>query len=182
MTNVKNYTDKQLLDKAKSLATFKSIPAGIWLLFVRSNEDANNVFDDKVYIFKSEAFQFVTSCTTNKGNKGTAVMCADRWNYDSFAYGLHKGKMEALRQVKPIPYQRDFTNDLKTNPTTEIKSNIINMNIHGATYNRGSKQVATQIGGWSEGCIVFNNNTDYERMIKMAKDYSAVSICLINEF
>jgi hypothetical protein len=182
MTNVKNYTDQELLNRVMSLKSFTFIPAGLWILFVRSNEDQNNVFDDKAYIFKFNQFQFVTSCTTNKGNKGTAVMCADQWNYDSFAYGLHKGKMEALRQVKPIPYQRDFTNDLKTNPTTEIKSNIINMNIHGATYNRGSKQVATQIGGWSEGCIVFNNNTDYEKMIKMAKDYSAVSICLINEF
>jgi hypothetical protein len=90
--------------------------------------------------------------------------------------------MEALRQVKRIPYQRDFTNDLKTNPTTEVKTDIIHLNIHGATYNRGSKQVATQIGGWSEGCLVLNNNPDYEKMVKMAKDYSAVSICLINEF
>lgn len=56
------------------------------------------------------------------------------------------------------------------------------MNIHGATYNKGSQQVAQNIGGWSEGCIVLNNNPDYERMIKMAKDYSAVSIVLINEF
>ena len=182
MTNVKNYTDKQLLDKAKSLPTFKFIPAGIWLLFVRSNEDSNNVFDDKVYIFKSEAFQFVTSCTTNKGNKGTAVMEFDRWNYDSHAYGLHRGKMEALRQIKGVPYRRDFTNDLKTNPTTEIKTDNIFMNIHGATYNKGSQQVATQIGGWSEGCLVLNNNTDYERMVKLAKDYPSISTCLINEF
>ena len=65
---------------------------------------------------------------------------------------------------------------------TEIKTDIIHLNIHGATYNRGSQQVATQIGGWSEGCLVLNNNPDYEKMVKMAKDYSAVSICLINEF
>jgi len=182
MTNVKNYTDKQLLDKAKSLATFKSIPAGIWLLFVRSNEDANNVFDDKVYIFKSEVFQFVTSCTTNKGNKGTAVMEADRWNYDCYAYGLHRGKMEAMRQIAKVPYRRDYTADGKTNPTTNIMDNIIFMNVHGATYNKGSQQVATQIGGWSEGCLVLNNNPDYERMVRMAKDQAKVSIVLINEF
>lgn len=182
MSNVKQYSDEQLLNRVMSLKSFTFIPAGLWLLFVRSNEDENNVFDDKCYVFKFNQFQFVTSCTTNKGNKGTAVMRADEWNYDAYAYGLHRGKMEALRQVKRIPYQRDFTQDGKTNPTTEIKTDIINMNIHGATYNRGSKQVATQIGGWSEGCLVLNNNPDYERMVKMAKDYSAVSICLINEF
>jgi len=182
MSNVKNYNDKQLLDRVMSLKSFTFIPAGLWLLFVRSNEDQNNVFDDKCYVFKFNEFQFVTSCTTNKGNKGTAVMEAGAWYYDSYAYGLHRGKMPALRQVKGIPYRRDFTNDLKTNPTTEVKRDLINMNIHGATYNKGSKQVATQIGGWSEGCIVFNNNPDYERMIKMAKDFQFVSICLINEF
>lgn len=182
MTNVKNYNDQQLLQKAMSLPSFKFIPSGLWLYLVRSNEDQNDVFDDKCYVFKFNQFQFVTSCTTNKGNKGTAVMVADEWNYDAYCYGLHKGKMEALRQVKRIKYQRDFTPDGKTNPTTEIKTDIINMNIHGATYNKGSQQVAQNIGGWSEGCIVLNNNPDYERMIKMAKDYSAVSIVLINEF
>ena len=45
-------------------------------------------------------------------------MVADQWNYESYAYGLHKGKMEALRQVKGIPYRRDYTVDGKTNPTT----------------------------------------------------------------
>jgi hypothetical protein len=109
-------------------------------------------------------------------------MEADRWNYDCYAYGLHRGKMEALRQVAKVPYRRDYTADGKTNPTTNIMDNIIFMNIHGATYNKGSQQVATQIGGWSEGCLVLNNNPDYERMVHMAKDQAKVSIVLINEF
>ena len=182
MSNVRQYSDSQLLDKVMSLPTFVKIPAGLWLLFIRSNEDGNDIFDDKVYVWKFNQFQFVTSCTTNKGNKGTAVMEADRWNYDSYSYGLHKGKMAALRQVKGVPYRRDFTNDFKTNPTTDIKTDLINMNIHGATYNHGSKQVATKIGGWSEGCLVLNDNAQYEKMVAMAKLYPKVSICLINEF
>jgi hypothetical protein len=56
------------------------------------------------------------------------------------------------------------------------------MNIHGSTYNQGSKQVSTKIGGWSEGCLVLNNNTDYEKVVAMGKLYPSVSICLINEF
>ena len=131
MTNVRSYTDEELLTRVKGLPTYKNIPSDMWLLFVRSNEDANDVFDDKVYIFIGSEFQFVTSCTTNKGNKGTAVMEADRWNYDSYAYGLHKGKMEALRQIKGVPYRRDYTNDGKTNATSRLMDNIIFMNIHG---------------------------------------------------
>jgi hypothetical protein len=55
MSNVKSYTDKQLLDKVMSLDTFKTLPPHLWLLFIRSNEDANNVFDDKCYVFKFNA-------------------------------------------------------------------------------------------------------------------------------
>ena len=179
---VRSYTDKELLDHVKALPSFNGFPGEPWLLFVRSKEDTNDRFDDKVYMFQLDQFIMVTSCTTNKGNKGTAVMEADRWNYDCYAYGLHKGKMEALRQIAKVPYRRDNTADGKTNPTTEIMDNIIFMNIHGATYNKGSQQVATKIGGWSEGCLVLNNNPDYEKMVKIAKDQAKVSICLINEF
>ena len=152
------------------------------MLFVRSQEDTNDRFDDKVYLFQLDQFIMVTSCTTNKGNKGTAVMEAGAWYYDAYAYGLHKGKMPAIRQVKGVPYRRDYTNDLKTNPTTEIKKDIIYMNIHGATYNHGSKQVAQRIGGWSEGCLVLNNNADYEKIVSICKRYGKTSIVLINEF
>ena len=43
---MKSYTDKQLLEKAKSLPSFKQIPANYWLLGVQSNEDKFNVFVD----------------------------------------------------------------------------------------------------------------------------------------
>jgi hypothetical protein len=77
--SVRNYTDKQLLDRAKSLPKYKSIPTTYWILCVRSDEDANDVFDDKVYLFCGEKFIMVSPCTTNKGNKGTGVVCADVW-------------------------------------------------------------------------------------------------------
>ena len=179
---VRNYTDKELLDHVKALPSFNGFPGEPWLLFVRSQEDSNDRFGDKVYMFQLDQFIMVTSCTTNKGNKGTAVMEAGAWYYDAYAYGLHKGKMPALRQVKGVPYRRDFTNDFKTNPTTEIKRDLINMNIHGATYNQGSKQIAQRIGGWSEGCLVLNNNADYEKVVSICKRYPKTSIVLINEF
>jgi hypothetical protein len=179
---VRSYTDKELLDHVKALPSFNGFPGEPWLLFVRSQEDTNDRFDDKVYMFQLDQFIMVTSCTTNKGNKGTAVMEAGSWYYDAYAYGLHKGKMPAIRQVKGVPYRRDYTNDLKTNPTTEIKKDIIYMNIHGATYNHGSKQVAQRIGGWSEGCLVLNNNADYEKIVSICKRYGKTSIVLINEF
>ena len=54
MTNVRTYNDKELLNKVKSLSSFKSVPQGYWILGVRSNEDAPNKYDDKFYIFNGK--------------------------------------------------------------------------------------------------------------------------------
>jgi hypothetical protein len=51
---VRNYTDKQLLDKVKSLSTFTHIPESLWVLGVRSTADMPDEFDDKFYIFRGE--------------------------------------------------------------------------------------------------------------------------------
>jgi len=181
-TNVKIYTSKQLLDWVKRLQSFKYIPVGYWSIMVRSTEDSVNEFDDKFYLFKGEEFVSVTSCTTNKGLNGTAVIQSNNWNYDSHRFGLHKGKMEALRQVKGINYYRDTNKDLKTDETGKIFNDIIFVNIHGATYNKGSKQVSTKIGGWSEGCIVLNDNAYYENFISLVKNQSSFSFVIIREF
>ena len=65
MSNVRSYTDNQLLNKVKSLQGFKQIPHDFWILGVRSNEDESNVFDDKFYIFKGNVFIMVATGTTN---------------------------------------------------------------------------------------------------------------------
>jgi hypothetical protein len=179
---VKAYTDKQLLTKVKSLINYIYIPHDYWILGVRSNEDLTNSFDDKFYVFKGEQFVMVTSGTTNKGLKGTAVAKADMWHYDVYKYGLHKGKMKALRQVKSIPYYRDRNFDGKTDTNGKVYTDIIYLNFHGSTYIEGSASIMSKIGGWSEGCQVCNNNLQYEHIIKLVKSQSFVSYCLINEF
>ena len=124
-TNVRNYTSTELLNKAKSLKSFKAIPDGYWFLGVRSNEDAPNVFDDKGYLFRNEQFIKVFPMTTNAGtpylqggflkyNKvGTAHVKANEWYYDLWKYGLHRGKMPALVQVGNILIFRDGDMDNK---------------------------------------------------------------------
>ena len=111
-SNVKKYTDQQLLDRVSSLDTFKGFPANYWMIGVQSNEDAFNKFDDKFYLFKGTEFIMVTTGTTNAGAKGlqgfdsfglpgTAVWKTDIIYYDLFKRGLHKGKMDAYRQHQP---------------------------------------------------------------------------------
>jgi hypothetical protein len=68
MTNVRAYTEKQLLAKVKTLGSYRSVPQGYWLLGVRSNEDETNKFDDKIYLFNGETFVMVAPGTTNPGS------------------------------------------------------------------------------------------------------------------
>ena len=182
MTNVKSYTTDQLLSRVKAIKGFKTIPDVYWGIFVRSTEDENNTFDDKFYLFKGEVSVSVSSCTTNKGNSGTAVMKSDQWCYETHQVGLHRGKMKALRQVKGVEYFRDTNQNGKTDETGTIYTDIIYMNIHGSTYNKGSKQVSTKIGEWSHGCLVFDKNEYYESFIKLVEPQKNFSYCLLKEF
>jgi hypothetical protein len=90
--------------------------------------------------------------------------------------------MRALRQVKSVPYQRDLDKDGKTDETGVIYNDIIYMNIHGATYIKGSDLIAKKIGGWSEGCLVHNDNDLYEKMIGLLEHQQAVTSVVLKEW
>jgi hypothetical protein len=182
MSNVRKYTDEQLVSRFKSMKNFKGIPKGKYLILVRSTEDATDLFDDKSYLMEGEKCLMVQPCTTNKGLKGTAVMLADHINYDAHKFGLHRGKMRALRQVKNVPYQRDLDKDGKTDETGVIYNDIIYMNIHGATYVKGANTISKKIGGWSEGCLVHNDNDLYEKMIVLLEKQEAVTSVVLREW
>lgn len=194
---VKNYTDKQLLDKVKSLPSFKGIPKDYWILAVRSDEDTFNVFDDKYYLFQGEKFILVGTCTTNPGGpsllggfkkykqSGSAVIKSDEWYYDVYKYGLHNGRMPALRQVKPMKYFRDGNMDKKVDEVGQVIEGNFSTNFHFNSYNvfDGIKNAIQKfIGEWSHGCIVANEEDKYEQTINLTKNQPSVSLCLIKEF
>jgi hypothetical protein len=190
---VRPYTDKQLLEKVKSLSSFGKIPAGYWLLGVRSLDDIPNRFDDKIYLFKGEEFVLVTSATTNAGtptlrqfekiNKdGAAVLKADEWYYNVWKYGKHQGKVEGLLQLgNKVKVWRDTDKDDKSEEQGKLQEGYFGINFHPNTYDL-SKPSGTTIGWWSAGCQVVNRVDLYKIMIKLLKTEKFVTYCLINEF
>jgi hypothetical protein len=190
---VRQYTDKQLLARVKELDSFKNIPAGYWLLGVRSLDDIPNTFDDKIYLFKGEEFVLVTSATTNPGtptlkqfekvNKdGAAVLKADQWYYNVWKYGKHNGKVEALLQLgNKVQVYRDTDRDSKSEEKGALQSGYFGINFHPNTYDL-SKGSGTNIGWWSAGCQVVNNIPNYKTMIKLLKNEKFVTYCLVDEF
>ena len=194
MSNVRSYTDKQILERIKSLPSFKAIPKSKYIVGIRSTEDATDKFDDKFYLFEGETFLHVTTGTTNPGapvlqggflkynNAGAAVVKSNSWYYDVWAYGLHMGKMPALRQVGPITVHRDGDKDGKAEELGAPITGLYGINFHAATYNNFFRGVQENIGEWSAGCQVVNNKQEHLQWIDLLKAQPRVSYVLLNEF
>lgn len=197
MSTLRNYTDKQLLDKAKSLPTFKKIPSNYWILGVRSLADAPDRYDDKAYLFNGEQFIMVMPITTNPGafgllnfmsynSAGCAVVLADTWNYDCWKGGFHKGKMKALVQIGAIAYTRDNNKNMKSENYGKVYYNIAGINFHTCSYENIlanlKNYIGKLIGKWSEGCQVASTPELYYKFIEEPYKQDAVSYCLLNEF
>ena len=196
-SNVKNYTDKELIKKVVSLSSYRQIPTDYWILGVRSQEDAPDEFDDKFYLFRGKKFIAVMSGSTNSGvygllnfnkwnSKGCAVMKSDEWYYDLWTPGYHNGKMKALRQMKSCKFYRDNNKDKKIDESGQLYQGIIGLNFHTASYSKDPKFIekfkARIIGQWSVGCQVANDMKEYMNWIDILWKQDRVTYCLIKEF
>lgn len=200
---VKNYTDKQILNRIKSLASFRGFPAKFYIVGIQSVEDTFNVFDDKFYLFENtgspmnnqielQKFHLVTSGTTNAGKnglmnyqtynpEGVAVIKTNEIYYNVWKFGLHRGKMDALRQMKPFLISRDGDRDQKIEEGIS-KPVICGINFHANTYDMDSTEIKQIIGGWSLGCQVVNDIRKYIRFIELVKPQKIVSYIILKEF
>tara|TARA_R110000803_G_scaffold205628_1_gene272445 strand:- start:20267 stop:20860 length:594 start_codon:yes stop_codon:yes gene_type:complete len=192
-TKVRDYSTNELLDRVKALPSFKGIPPGYWLLGVQSDEDTFNHFDDKFYLFKGGVFIMVTTGTTNAGttglmnydkyNKnGVLVVKTDEWFHGLWKYGMHRGKMPALKQARPIKFFRDWNKNQAIEQVGDIREGIQGINFHTVTYQKNLSLIRKLIGGWSTGCQVVNNVREYYEILDMVKEQDYVTYCLIQEF
>jgi hypothetical protein len=194
MSNVKPYTDQELQERIESLPSFKGYPNGILDVWVRSNEDEFDRFDDKVYTFDCSSgipiFVMVCSGTTNAGavglkhfakynGKGCAVLQSDVIVYDSHIFGFHKGKYPAyIQSNKPFPHFRDANKDNKADETGKIYTDRIGANCHHAGV------WSTAIGGWSVACLVRNKLSEWNEWLKLMtkKGRKPLTVVILKEF
>ena len=162
-----------------------------WLPFhfvgIRSKANLPNQFDDLfalVYNNKVEWF----SCTTNPGThwlknllnpKGAALLKPAQYK-DTWAIGLHQGKYEAFKQVKPVTVYRDGDKDDSAEETSVTETGLFGINIHRAN----EKAISKIIDKWSAGCQVLNNPADFAKVLAAGKatKQKAFTYTLLKEF
>lgn len=190
MSNVRTYTDQQILNKVRACPSFRGFPKGYWLVGVRSNEDAFNRFDDKFYCFKGDQFIATWKCTTNAGTdmlsptnpRGEAVLKTGDIYYDSHERRLHRGKVMAYCQRRVLPLHRDGDRDRKTEELGTARLEIVGINIHPASYQIGSRAERLAIQGWSQGCQVFAIREDFDDFMDMTEGQPTLTYSLLPEW
>lgn len=194
MTNVKQYTDSQLLDRVAYIGGTVPNKGKYLVIGVQSEEDAFNKFDDKFYVFDGTEFMLVTTGTTNAGKtalhhfdqynlSGVAVWKTNQFVKDCFFPGYHKGRMKALRQHSAIEFYRDSDKDDKIEEQGHLYKDIIYAHFHGVDYNFFNDTIRHNINGWSFACQVCNRMYDYRQIINAAwARNKAVDYALLKEW
>ena len=138
-----------------------------------------NIFDDLITVsYKVDGvWQYVEfEITTDPGTKAVkefhnpnGVFRLKPGQYRGmWAIGLHQGKYEALRQVKPCKGWRDKNKDMSFDEKIEAEG-IFGINCHRSN----PKTQSEYVENWSEGCQVFKKVKDFNafmEIMRAAKD------------
>lgn len=165
---------KWVMDE-KGYAFFENGDYNVNIIGVRKNTVVTNIFDDVVILVYKVNDKFVMHYypfTTDPGRgpmqqppvKGRAVLKPGQYR-GAYQLGLHKGKEEALVQVKPVTVFRDRNGDMTMdydNPDT----GLFGINIHWSSKTRTS----TQVDNWSEGCQVGTGVDERNAFLSIIKE------------
>jgi hypothetical protein len=192
--NLGSYTDKKVWDKVIELGGYIPKDDTATIIGIQSKEDITNKFDDAFVVYSGKNRLIVSSGTTNAGAtiqntfkehglSGAAVWKTNTFYKGLFEPGLHRGKMKALRQEKPIYYYRDSNKNGKCEEEGKLYHSIIYANMHGVDYDEKSTKIKEYINGWSWACQVWNNMRDYYEMIDVVWNIGKpVNYALLKEF
>ena len=97
--------------------------------------------------------------------KGVARLIPGQYIH-SWAFGLHRGKYEALKQCAPVKVTRDDDKDLVYDGV-KTDEGVFGINIHKAGAN------SEDVNDWSHGCMVFKKEADFNEFMKICKENGA---------
>lgn len=144
--------------------------------FIRSNR-----FDDEIHVFykdnKQRWIYHIFKGTTDPGQywldnpinpQGTAFLKKGQY-LNAYAIGLHRGKYEALVQIKTVTVIRNYSRHGLFNWVTSGTEDTGNfgINVHRAFENGNAKV----IDHFSAGCLVFSNAEDYKLFMSLSKKH-----------
>jgi hypothetical protein len=141
-------------------------------------QKVTNVFDDHITVsYKENGVEkfHIWPATTDPGKKGMlegkaaggVARLVEGQYRRSHTLGLHQGKYEALRQVKPVKVYRDGDRDLEYDEN-KIAEGVFGINIHKAGAD------STYVENWSEGCQVFKKSVDFESFMAICRKASKI--------
>lgn len=184
------YADVKKLFKTKGFAFFEGEMN--LNIFAKRKVVGTNLFDDEFYMVYQEGGKNIVrkwACTTDAGktymlkpmNKnGTAIINEGQYR-GAYTFGLHQGKYECLRQLKPVSYSRDNNKDTKHDIGGKVFEEVGFTNIHHAGADSG------QVDSWSAGCVVLKRIKDFDEMMSIAKKSAKTygdkfTFTMINDF
>lgn len=152
-------------------------PYRLNIVGIRSAETTSKYFDDKIAFFWYDTngvlIGKICPATTDPGvyflrdnpmnAQGTAILKSGQY-VDTYAIGIHRGKYEALVQVKPVTVIRDADRNDLLNFFADTTTGLYGINIHKSSY----KANELEIGPDSAGCQVFQKPEDFAEMMRAA--------------
>jgi hypothetical protein len=170
---------KQLIEESDYKLFIR--PFELNIVGLRSKSVKSNSFDDEIHVFytlPSGKWNYhIYPATTDPGTywlnnpaytQGTAILHQGQYS-DAYALGKHRGKYEALVQVKPVTVIRDYDRDaiLDFNNGTK-QEGLFGINIHRASANGNT----LSIDKYSAGCQVFQDAEDYMEFMTLCKNHA----------
>tara|TARA_Y100001937_G_C6972766_1_gene264082 strand:- start:3 stop:629 length:627 start_codon:yes stop_codon:yes gene_type:complete len=167
--------------KSKGYKWFNTGDYNLNIVGIRNSDTKNkvtNAFDDTITVSykigrKWQYHEF--DCTTDPGThwvenilkaSGVAILKPGQYR-GSHKIGLHQGKYEALRQMKPVHVYRDKNKDgVYDKNENNVEIGLFGINIHRATKHAGKK--SKQIDKWSAGCQVIAAADDFKKLMELA--------------
>jgi hypothetical protein len=153
-----------------------SRPYELNIVGIRADSTQPNLFDDSINVYyktqegNRQLHQF--PATTDPGTywlenplnpQGTAILKAGQY-LGSHAIGMHRGKYEALVQVRPVTVLRDYDRKAILDFLNGKEDNgLFGINIHHALAEGTTKYVDK----FSAGCQVFANIADFNLFMQL---------------